>query len=286
MSPFFQPSELIDKLKSLGLYLNKNRGQCFLIDRNIATFIVDSIKPSETDSILEIGPGLGTLTDFIAQKAGKLFIIEHDKKFFEFQKEHFEGNSKIEVIHADALKCDWPIVNKIISNVPYQISGPLFAKIAKSEFEKGVFMVQKEFADRLTAQSNTNNYGRLSVIYSLLFEVKILKQVSNAVFFPKPKVQSTIISVEPKMLEPDKKSKIKANLDSLFYFLQIIFPYKNKILRRAILESIKAIDDKDYKIKLEKLLERLNDREILTQRVRAINPDGFQNLIEILENTV
>ncbi|HGJ67525.1 TPA: ribosomal RNA small subunit methyltransferase A, partial [bacterium] len=243
MTPFFPSGELVTQLRHLGIHLDKKRGQCFLIDKNIAEFIVNALDICKEDSVLEIGPGLGTLTDFISKKTGKLTLIEQDKKFNDFQKEHFKDNPNVVIINGDALKVEWPFFNKIISNVPYHISGPLFAKIATCKFEKGVFMVQKEFANRLVALPNSPDYGRLSVVYSLIFEISILKQVSNAVFLPKPEVQSTIISIKPKISENKIQKEILDNLDSLMWLLQLIFPYKNKILRRAIKDGMNTLKD-------------------------------------------
>lgn len=275
MTPFFSPRELINQLKALGIHLDKTRGQCFLIDRNIAEFIVNALDPCEKDSVLEIGPGLGTLTDFIFNKAGKLTLVEQDKKFYEFQNEHYKNNPNVMVLHGDALKIEWPMVNKIISNVPYQISGPLFAKIATFNFEKGIFMVQKEFADRLIAVPNSADYGRLSVIYSLLFEVTILKQVSNTVFLPKPKVESTIISVIPKIIETTRQNEIRNHLNSLIKFLQLIFPYKNKILRRAIKDGMKTLNNERESAQLDNLLAYIEREGLAEKRVRAITPEEF-----------
>ncbi len=297
MTPFFTPNELLLQLKTLGVHLEKSRGQCFLIDRNIAEFIVNCLNPTTSDSVLEIGPGLGTLTDFLAASARYLTIIEHDKKFFEFQRNHFINVPNVSVIHADALKVEWPRVNKIISNVPYQISGPLFAKIAEttiekaslnSIFEKGMFMVQKEFAQRLVAKPNSADYGRLSVIYSLLFDIQTLKQVSSSVFLPKPEVQSTIISIEPKKNYVINKNQLFGSLETLIWFLHLIFPYKNKILRRAIKDGLNLLKGKSTEnekvIELERLSTEIEKGDLGLKRVRALSPEEFVELIMKMES--
>jgi 16S rRNA (adenine1518-N6/adenine1519-N6)-dimethyltransferase len=295
MTPFFTPNELIVQLKTLGVHLEKSRGQCFLIDRNIAEYIVDSLNPTPEDSVLEIGPGLGTLTDFLALKAGKLIIIEQDKKFYEYQKEHFQNKAHVSVIHADALNAEWQNFNKIISNVPYQISGPLFAKIAGSTikngmFEKGVFMVQKEFAQRLVAKPNSADYGRLSVVYSLFFEVRVLKQVSSNVFLPKPEVQSTIISIEPKKTNWGRDNPMFSYFNSLMWFLHLVFPYKNKILRRAIKDAMNGMnmlkeEEKEKQAKLKRLLSFVESVDLGLKRIRALAPKEFIELIIKMESS-
>ena len=197
--PFFVKSELLAILGRLNIRLDKMRGQCYLVDRNIVNILLQhaDLDPQK-DIVAEIGSGLGTLSDFLIESTKKTFLIESDKKIVNFLKEHFEAkypihfmsenksscpaldreNEKVVILHRDVLKTPFPCVNKIIGNIPYQISAPIIFKLIEEwNFEKAILMVQQEFADRLTASLNSPKYSRLSAATSLFLEVKKLHQV-------------------------------------------------------------------------------------------------------------
>jgi len=142
----------------------KKIGQNFLIDKNIARREVDYANISKDDVVLEIGPGKGILTNFIAKKAKKVIGVEIDKYLFNNLKKCCPSN--VELINADILKLDFeslPKFNKIVSNLPFQISSPVTFKIIDYNFSIAVLIYQKEFAQRMVGKAGSKHYSRLSV---------------------------------------------------------------------------------------------------------------------------
>ena len=255
--PFFSKQLLLDQLDTLGINLSKKRGQCYLIDRNIANMIIKqaNLDPLH-DIVLEIGSGLGTLSDFIVSKSKQAYLIEYDKKVAQYLFTHFQtlyptqlltnptitqmndikASIRVVIIQADALKVPFPRFTKLVANLPYQISAPLLFKMVESWSEvtqKIVIMVQKEFAERLVASPNSKNYSRLSAAAGLYFDIRKLKHVPGQVFFPPPRVNSTIIELTGKPALESKALETHHRGDYLA-FLRGLFPYKNKSLRKAL----------------------------------------------------
>lgn len=230
--------ELISISRKYNIRLRKEAGQCVLIDKNIAKYIIKEAELTKKDIVYEIGPGFGFLTEEIIPKVANVIIIEKDVKLANYLMEKFSANLNIEVISGDALKFKFPEHTKLISNVPYHISGPLIQKIILSKQKKAskiILMLQQEFIDRMRSEPKPKNYGRLSVISSLFFDIRYLKKIPPSVFYPRPSVQSGIIEIIPK--EQQKIPSILndfSNRTAFFDFLSGIFPYKNKIINKSL----------------------------------------------------
>ena len=193
-------------------------GQNFLKDQNILNKIVDCGNITDTDIVLEIGPGTGNLTEKILEKNPKyLIVVEKDRDLSLLLKKKF-GN-KINIINKDILNCfnsfkfSEPI--KVFGNLPYNISTKILISFLKEDnlnnfFKKFVFIFQKEVADRILAEENSNKYGRLSVLTSWkMNKLKIVDIHPNS-FYPIPKVWSTLLTLTPKLkfIKLKKKQKI------------------------------------------------------------------------------
>ena len=247
--PFFSKNSLIKISQELGIKLDKSRGQCYLIDRNIVNKIFAAAQlDKEKDIVLEIGPGLGTLSDILAENSQQSLHIEFDNKISQYLTQHFSTmNLPAKIIHEDALSeaCNpyYDHANKIVSNIPYQISAPLIFKILKHwNYSKVVLMVQKEFADRMMATpEKKKGYSRLSASIGLYLKVNKIKDVSPNCFFPQPRVESTIIELTKKIHEEfnDLIWDVE-NRKNYIDFLHGIFPYKRKNIKNAIKLSFKA----------------------------------------------
>ena len=172
----------------------KKWGQNFLTDPNVSKKILKVLDNKPTDRILEIGPGQGALTSLINAK--KIIAIEIDKNLCEVLSEKNINN--LEIINDNFLKTDLDNINfdKIIGNLPYNISSQIIFKILNNNnWNKAVFMVQKELADRIISKEGSKKYGRISVMIQAMSDVKKEFNVSRNCFFPKPDVTSTIISL-------------------------------------------------------------------------------------------
>ncbi|MDP7260947.1 MAG: 16S rRNA (adenine(1518)-N(6)/adenine(1519)-N(6))-dimethyltransferase RsmA, partial [archaeon] len=185
--------ELKKILKENNFFLSKSLDQHFLYADSILKREVEYAEINTEDKLLEIGPGIGTLTEKILEKTNNLTVIEIDSKF-----EPLLQKNVGEVIIGDALKVEWPECNKIISNVPYSISSPLVFKILEQPIELAVLCLQKEFANRMVAEPGTKNYSRLSVNCAVRADIEFLETISKGKFFPIPLVDSALVRLRPK----------------------------------------------------------------------------------------
>lgn len=201
-------NKTLDLIKKNGLILKKKYGQNFLIDDNIMRKIISALELNKNDLILEIGPGLGILTEnFLI--ARKIILIEIDETAAIFLKNKFDKNKNVQVINSDILKIDLEKMFegekniKIVSNLPYYISTAVITKcleIKKNiDLKFMVFMMQKEVAERILSVPNKKSYGSLSVFAQYKSDISFIeKNVSPNCFLPKPKVNSSIIKFIPK----------------------------------------------------------------------------------------
>lgn len=212
------------------LQMNKMHGQHFLENLEIIKTIVEKSGVRSTDVVLEIGPGNGNLTKLLLDNAQKVVAIEIDTRMIsELIKrfpQHSENGRKLTLLRGDAIKTDWPFFDLCVANLPYQISSPVIFKLLchKPLFRCAVVMVQREFAMRMVAQPGTESYSRLSVSLQLLAKIDHLMKVGKKNFNPPPKVESSVVRIEPKNPMP------KIDFIQWDGLLRICFMRKNKTL--------------------------------------------------------
>ncbi|MDD3494057.1 MAG: 16S rRNA (adenine(1518)-N(6)/adenine(1519)-N(6))-dimethyltransferase RsmA [Candidatus Thermoplasmatota archaeon] len=172
------------------------RGQHFLVDGRVAQRQIDYACLSPGDVVLEIGPGEGALTRRMAGRVSRVIAIEIDGRL----AEGLRGLPGVEVIHADALAVDFGSLsfNKVVSNLPYQISSPVTFKLLAQDFELAVLMYQREFARRLVAEPGSRDYSRLSVMAQYRARWEILEIVPPSAFRPHPEVHSCVVRAVPR----------------------------------------------------------------------------------------
>ena len=212
----------------------KSLGQNFLIDKNIIDKIISSSK-IENKSILEIGPGSGNLTAAILKKNPKKFyVVEKDNSLAELLEKEF-GN-KLSIINGDILKINEKDISKekltVFGNLPYNISTEIICRwIVNLDnffwFDKLILMFQKEVADRILAESDTKNYGRLSVLANWKLDIKKICDVSPACFSPRPKIDSSVLKFEPK-----KKFYNFNDSSNLEYITRVFFNHRRKMIKK------------------------------------------------------
>ena len=197
-------SEMAVTLREIGVSPVKSLGQNFLHDRNLAKWVVDHAKISREDFIVEIGPGLGALTELALAKGARLLAIEKDKRLVKFLREKFQGDP-LEIAHGDALEFDTRILFtrskvKLLANLPYYISSQLLIKFLEypSPISLWLLMLQKELARRLGAAPATSDYGALTLLVQLHYRVEYLRTVPASVFLPKPEVDSALVRIVPR----------------------------------------------------------------------------------------
>lgn len=221
--------------------IRKKYGQNFLIDQNVLQKILVASDLSKEKNVLEIGPGLGTMTCALAQEAKYVKAVEIDDFLIPILEEQLNKFDNITLIHGDALKLDWSMLFQpeemvtIVANLPYYITSPLIEKMVEAPFfvEKAVIMVQKEVADRLTALPGSSLYGSLSVYLQSHAQVELVASVSRQVFHPKPKVDSAIVALS---FDLALKEKIKDPV-IMEKLLRSVFGQRRKTLRNGLLNS-------------------------------------------------
>ena len=259
-------------LNQHGITLNKNLGQNYLIDKNKRNQIVNFGEIDEDDIILEIGHGIGTLTIELAKKAKKVIAIEQDENICKILTTRLKDEKidNVELINDDALKTDFPEFNKIISNLPYQISSPITFKFLDYDFDLAILMYQKEFADRMNGEVGSKNYSRLSAMLYFKCNVETLTNVSSESFIPKPKIDSTVVKLTP------KENKIEdIDFETYSNFTKALFQHRNKKIRNALIDSRHIISNIDKKV-LKQRLNSIEDDELndyLSKRVIVLKPE-------------
>src|SRR3984893_4749402 len=196
-------SKMAATLREIGVSPVKSLGQNFLHDRNLAKWIVDQADIQSGDSIVEIGPGLGALTELALTKGANVLAIEKDKRLVEFLNDKFQRDP-LQIVHGDALEFDTRIFYtqpevKLLGNLPYYISSQLLIKFLEypSPISLWLFMLQKELERRLAAAPATSEYGALTLLVQLHYRVESLRTIPASVFLPKPAVDSALVRVTP-----------------------------------------------------------------------------------------
>lgn len=198
------PSNTIEILKKYNFSFQKRFGQNFLIDTHVLEKIVDEAGIDEDDCVLEIGPGIGTMTQYLCERAGRVIAVEIDKALIPILNDTLSSYSNVEIINEDILKVD--ITNlcnkynngrpiKVVANLPYYITTPIIMGLFESgcPLDSITIMVQKEVADRMKCGPGSKDYGALSLAVQFYSNPEIVANVSPESFIPKPGVGSTVI---------------------------------------------------------------------------------------------
>ena len=202
------PAQLKELLRRHNFYTKKRFGQNFLVDRNIVNKILDAADVHEGDPVLEIGPGVGTVTQALAERGAKVVAVEIDRGLIAIMDEVVAGHPNVSVVNADILSLDLPrflrdhfgdVKVKVIGNLPYYITSPIVGQAlgAYRQIDRLVMMVQKEVADRMKASPGTKAFGSMSVFVQFYAQPEIIAYVSKNVFLPPPDVSSAILRLTP-----------------------------------------------------------------------------------------
>lgn len=214
--------------------VRKSLGQHFLNDRRILRRIVDALDPAAGETVLEIGPGRGALTEQLKDRAGAVVAIEYDRALAAMLRDRYEG-SNVRVVEADVLETDLGAVAggpyALIGNVPYYITTPiLFHALRPPRATRAVYLVQREVAERMRAGPGSREYGALSVNLQALADVELLFRVPAGAFQPPPKVESAVVRVVPRdqpLVAPREERAFRE-------FVQAIFGMRRKQMRRVL----------------------------------------------------
>lgn len=269
-------------LNKLKIGPDKRLGQNFLIDNNIVEKVITKSELLRDDIILEIGPGLGALTEKLVEKVRKVYAIEIDQRLCSYLENEFSKYNNIEIINADILNVDVPFHNKVVSNIPYNITGPIFEKIFyNSNPPEGTMIIEKKIADRIFYDGTYENFSRITISFNAFMQLKERYIVSRNCFFPTPNIDLSLIKISPR----EEINQFLLNDDNKYFFLKFIagvMPYKNKNLLNALeifLKYNKIIDLN--KERISKILELYN---YSNKKVFSLNIDDFIKLSKLFYN--
>lgn len=235
------PTETIEILKKYHFNFQKRFGQNFLIDSNILEKIVEAAEITKEDCVLEIGPGIGTMTQYLAENAKEVIAVEIDKSLIPVLEDTLSPYQNVTVINRDILKID---INelvqeknhgkeiKVVANLPYYITTPIIMELFESHvpLKSITVMVQKEVADRMQVGPGTKDYGALSLAVQYYAKPKVITYVSPSCFIPKPNVGSAVIRLD-KYGEPPVKVEDEA---FLFAIIRAAFNQRRKTLTNSL----------------------------------------------------
>lgn len=244
-----------------GFTFKKSFGQNFLTDTNILQKIVDTAEIDKTVNVIEIGPGIGALTEFLAENAAEVMAFEIDDRLIPILADTLRDFDNVQVVNQDILKADLqtqirqfknpdlPI--KVVANLPYYITTPILMHLIESKipFQEFVVMMQKEVADRISAAPNTKAYGSLSIAVQYYMTAKVAFVVPRTVFVPAPNVDSAIL----KMVRRDEPLVSVKDEDFLFDVSKAAFVHRRKTLWNNLTNRFGKSDV--VKARLEKALE-------------------------------
>ena len=247
-------------MKKYHIKADKSLGQNFLVDDEAVNGIVEAANVSKDDLIIEIGPGLGTLTKELLERAGKVICIELDKRMIEILQDRFALYDNFQVINDDVLKVDLKALiekekikyAKIVANLPYYITTPIIMKLLEDrlDIETITVMIQKEVADRLVTTPGTGDTGAITYAIHYYTKPSRVLEVQNTSFIPAPKVNSTVIQLDV-LKEPSVKVESE---EKLFELIKYAFMQKRKTLVNSLTNSGKY----GTKEEIENVLTELN----------------------------
>ncbi|MEM1689408.1 MAG: 16S rRNA (adenine(1518)-N(6)/adenine(1519)-N(6))-dimethyltransferase RsmA [Candidatus Hadarchaeales archaeon] len=255
--------------------LSRRLGQHLVTDEGILRRMVEYARISPSDIVLEIGTGLGNLTKFLSEKAGKVYTIEMDARLLAIAKENVSSKNVV-FIHGDARKVELPEFTKVVANLPYKISSDITFKLLEKDFELGVLMYQLEFAKRMIAKPGAPDYGRLSVNVFCKADVEILEELPPEVFFPPPAVCSAIVRLRPR---PPPFEIANWNLFSRV--VEALFQHRKQKVRNALIHSSGRLFPSMHKKELKNFLIRFPN-DLLERRVFELKPEDFERIARLL----
>jgi len=229
-------------LKDLEVKPNKKLGQNFLINKNIALKVISESNISEDDVILEIGSGLGALTEELVKLHNKIYSYEIDLRLFQYLTKNFSKNKNLILYNEDILKADIPHHNIVISNIPYSITGAIIEKVFYNENPpRGVLLIEDSIAERIFSKNEYKKFSRITVSFNAFMEPIKKYKISRFNFLPTPKIDLALIIVKPK---DDIDQFLLAERERKFFlkFVAGIMPYKNKNIVNALSLFVKNED--------------------------------------------
>ncbi len=246
--------------------------QHFLVHEPTLDAIADAARLSPEDTVLEIGGGIGNLTQRLLAKAGHVIVVEMDPELVGVLKHRFKDCENLEIIEGDILKTHLPPFNKIVANLPYSISSPLTFKLFEHDFELAILMYQYEFAARMVAEKGSKDYSRLTVNTRYFADASIIMKVPPSFFEPRPEVWSAVVRLVPGPAPFTVQDK-----QLFFDLVNAAFLQRRKKIRNSILKG-------GHMLKVKNLKDMVNElpQDKLDLRPEQLSPGELAELANLI----
>lgn len=280
--PIATPTRTVDIMRRYDIKMKKSLGQNFLIEPQILDKMIETGQIDRHTTVVEIGPGIGALTEFLARNAKEVIAFEIDSRFVEILKDTLSDYDNVTIHHQDILKVNFndPIYQNlhdaerlvVVANLPYYITTPIIMNLIESnlKFDQLVMMMQKEVAERMTATVNTKSYNSLTLAIQNTMDAKIAFIVPKSVFIPQPNVDSAVLSLtrlEHPIAEVD-------NLEKFHHLIQICFVQRRKTIWNNLRNATKDLD-----LSVEQLETALDQAQIeKARRAESLTLEDYQRL--------
>jgi len=265
-------SQIQDLCNQYGIIIDiENINQHFMINNKLLKDIAKAADIQEEDIVLEIGPGLGFLTEELAKKAKKVISVEIDEQFRPILQKLQEKYPNLEVIYGNALKIELPKFNKLISNLAYNLAEPLFMRLLYEKFEIGVMTLSQYFAEKLALPEKQKQKIRLSIIMQSYFESEIVKTVPADEFYPAPKIDSAILK-----FKPVKKSELKGSR----LLVRLFFDQRYSKVKNALRNCINEYKGKTKRESRQIIHNQNFSEAILEKLVDNLSSEEFEDVLE------
>ena len=247
------------------LLLRRRLGQNFLIDEEVMERMTSYADLNLEDTVLDIGAGLGFLTEVLAERCRRVVAVEVDPKLVRILKRRLRNRRNITILEGNILKIDLPPFDKVVATPPYSISTPLLLWLLERRPECSVLTFQREFAERLTAPVGSREYGILAITAYYKAHIDLLDLVSRDSFWPQPEVESRIVRLKPK----DPPFKVE---DESFFFRMVkaLFTQRNKKVRNAVKPFLASLG-----IPRDKVMEFMDSVPFHDKRVFTLPPEDL-----------
>jgi 16S rRNA (adenine1518-N6/adenine1519-N6)-dimethyltransferase len=252
-------------LRLYGFFPKKHLGQNFTVNSDILHRLVSHGSLSKDDVVLEVGAGLGFLTQLLSRECKKVVAVEVDPTLVSFLRKQLHSLQNVELIEGDILKVSLPPFNKVVSAPPYSISSPLLFHLLANKFDSAVLILQKEFAERLAASVGSKDYGRITVTIYYRAEVELLDAVPKMMFYPPPDVDSMMVRLKPRNPPFHVEDE-----ETFLEVVRTLFTQRNKKVRNALIPFLRKRE-----IAKKEAVELADSIIYSAKRVRQLAPEDF-----------
>ncbi len=276
MGELTKPTMIRELLGRKNIKLTRRLGQHFLVDGNLLSIMIKAADLRPEDMVLEVGAGIGTLTEELIRLAGKVWAVEMDDRLFSLLRDYLDEPPNLILIHGDAMKLNFSEIIppeeplKVISNLPYNIATPLLLKLLLElpGLTSLVVTVQKELADRYLSPPGSKSYGATTVKLNYYCEIRRIIQLPPSVFLPPPKIHSVMLKLEKRKETPVRVD----DPEEFFRFIDAAFAQRRKTLSNSLSSLYPSINGKE----IARIMEELGWNP--SERAERLNLDDFAKL--------